>query len=178
MADKPVQEVIEAQQAGTPEGGAPQAADQPLQDALDKADQHWNAYLRAVAELDNYRKRAARDVESARQFGVERLAASLLPALDSLELGLGAAGEADAATLAEGQRATLKLLLKALEAAGVSEIDPAGEQFDPERHEAMTTQPADQAAPNSVLVVIQKGYELNGRLLRPARVVVAAPPPS
>ena len=126
-----------------------------------------------TADLDNYRKRAARELESARQFGVERLAASLLPALDGLELGSEAAGQADAATLAEGQRATLKLLLKALEAAGVSEIDPAGEPFDPERHEAMTTQPSAGAAPGTVLAVVQKGYELNGRLLRPARVIVA-----
>lgn len=176
MADKPVEETVATQDVGTPEGAAPQMPGQSLQEALDKADQHWNAYLRAVAELDNYRKRAARDVENARQFGVERLAASLLPALDGLELGLEAAAEADATTLAEGQRATFKLLVKALEAAGVKEIDPAGEPFDPERHEAMTTQPAGEAAPNTVLVVIQKGYELNGRLLRPARVVVAAAP--
>jgi molecular chaperone GrpE len=164
------------QTPGTPEDGAPGGLEQQLQDARDQAEQHWNAYLRAVADLDNYRKRAAREAENARQFGVERLAASLLPALDGLELGAGAADQADAATLAEGQRATLKLLLKALEAAAVDEIDPAGEPFDPERHEAIRTQATAEAAPGTVLTVIQKGYVLNGRLLRPARVVVAAAP--
>lgn len=173
MEDKPSDKAIETHDPGTPECGGPE---QQLADALQQAQQHWDAYLRAVADLDNYRKRAAREIESARQFGVERLAASLLPALDGLELGSGAADTADAATLAEGQRATLKLALKALEAAGVSEIDPAGEPFDPERHEAMTIQPAADAVPGTVLIVIQKGYQLNGRLLRPARVVVAAAP--
>lgn len=167
---------IKTETPGMPEDGASGGLEKQLHDALDQAEQHWNTYLRAVADLENYRKRAAREVENARQFGVERLAASLLPALDGLELGSGAAGQADAATLAEGQRATLKLLLKALEAAGVDEIDPAGEPFDPERHEAITTQAANDAAPGTVLVVIQKGYVLNGRLLRPARVVVAAAP--
>jgi molecular chaperone GrpE len=167
---------IKTQTPGTPEDAAPGGLEQQLQDARDQAEQHWNAYLRAVADLDNYRKRAARETEHARQFGVERLAASLLPALDGLELGSGAADQADAATLAEGQRATLKLLRKALEAAGVDEIDPAGEPFDPERHEAITTQAAAGAAPGTVLTVIQKGYVLNGRLLRPARVIVVAAP--
>ena len=176
MENERAEKAIETHEPATHDAGASGPPDQQPREALEQAGQHWNAYLRAVADLENYRKRAARDVESARQFGVERLAASLLPALDGLELGAGAADKADAATLAEGQRATLKLLVKALETAGVTEIDPAGEPFDPERHEAMTTQPAGQAEPGTVLAVVQKGYELNGRLLRPARVVVAAAP--
>lgn len=144
--------------------------------AEERAEDSRNAYLRAVADLENYRKRVAREVESARQFGAERLASGLLPVLDSLELGLANADRADAATLAEGQKGTLKLLLKALEAAGIAEIDPTGQPFDPEQHEAMAMQPTAQQAPDTIVTVAQKGYALNGRLLRPARVIVAKAP--
>jgi molecular chaperone GrpE len=140
-------------------------------DAL--AEQHRSAYLRAAADLENYRKRVTREVESARQFGVERLAGGLLPVVDGLELGLANADRADAATLTDGQRATLKLLLKALEGAGIAEVDPLGKPFNPEQHEAMAMQPTAEFPPNTVMAVVQKGYLLNGRLLRPARVVVA-----
>ncbi len=132
--------------------------------------------LRAVAELDNVRKRAAREVEQAHKYGVEKLAQELLPVLDSLELGVANAGRADAASLAAGQEATLKLLAKAFEKFQVLALDPVGEPFDPERHEAMVMQPSATAAPDSVLTVVQRGYELNGRLLRPARVIVARAP--
>jgi len=132
--------------------------------------------LRAVAELDNVRKRAAREVEQAHKFGVEKLAQELLPVLDSLELAVANAGRADAASLVAGQEATLKLLAKAFEKHQVLALDPVGEPFDPERHEAMVMQPSATAAPDSVLTVVQRGYELNGRLLRPARVIVARAP--
>ena len=92
-------------------------------------------------------------------------------------MGLEAAGSADADALREGSEATLKLLQTVMERFGVEQIDPEGEPFDPELHEAMTMQPSADAEPNSVLTVIQKGYTLNGRLLRPARVVVAAAAP-
>ena len=132
--------------------------------------------LRAVAELDNVRKRAAREVEQAHKFGVEKLAQELLPVLDSLELAVANAGRADVASLVAGQEATLKLLAKAFEKHQVLALDPVGEPFDPERHEAMVMQPSATAAPDSVLTVVQRGYELNGRLLRPARVIVARAP--
>jgi molecular chaperone GrpE len=145
-----------------------------------EAAENWSKYLRAVAELDNLRKRNARDVENARRYGVERLAAALLPVRDSLEAALKAAAadasSMDVATLLEGEQATLRLLDQALEAAGISEIDPEGEPFDPERHEAMSLLPSPTAEPNSVLTVVQKGYELHGRIVRPARVVVAREP--
>ena len=141
-----------------------------------RADEHRAALLRAAADLDNYRKRAAREVDNARQFGAERLAAGLLPVLDGLELGLSNADRADAATLLEGQRATLRLLVKALEGAGIVEVSPLGQAFNPEQHEAMATQPAADQPPGTVLAVVQKGYILNGRLLRPARVIVASAP--
>ena len=149
---------------------------QALEASEERAKNHWDQYLRAVAELDNVRKRAARDIESANRYGLERFAAELLPVKDSLEQAVQSAPKADVRTLVEGQAATLQLLSKALERLGVSLIDPHGEPFDPARHEAMMTQESTSAEPNSVLQVIQPGYELNGRLLRPARVIVARAP--
>ena len=148
-------------------------------DALrQKAEENWNLYLRAAAEAQNIRKRAARDVENARRYALENFSRELLLVKDSLEMGLAAAESADIETLLAGKEATLKQLTTVLEQFGVAEIDPAGEPFDPELHEAMTMQPAAESEPGSVLTVIQKGYSLNGRLLRPARVIVAAEPDS
>lgn len=138
-----------------------------------KAEENWDRYLRTAAELENVRKRAARDVENARRFALERFAGELLNVRDSLEMGLSAGADANAETLMEGSVATLKLLNSTMEQFGVAEVDPAGEPFDPEFHEAMTMQPSADVEPGSVLAVYQKGYTLNGRLLRPARVVVA-----
>ncbi len=149
---------------------------QALAESEERARSHWNQYLRAVADLDNVRKRAARDVEAANRYGLEKFAQELLPVQDSLELAVQNAGRADARSLTEGQEATLKLLRKALERLGVTVIDPLGEPFDPARHEAMMMQASATAEPNSVLQVVQPGYELNGRLLRPARVIVARAP--
>ncbi|HEY3783979.1 MAG TPA: nucleotide exchange factor GrpE [Steroidobacteraceae bacterium] len=147
-----------------------------LAEAEERGRSHWEQYLRAVAELDNVRKRAQRDIESANRYGLDKFAAELLPVQDSLELAVQNAGKADARSLAQGQEATLKLLAKALEKIGIVAIDPVGEPFDPARHEAMLVQASATAEPNSVLQVVQRGYELNGRLLRPARVIVAKSP--
>jgi molecular chaperone GrpE len=146
--------------------------------AEERAKNHWEQYLRALADVDNVRKRAAKDLESARQFAVEKFAQELIGVKDSLELAVfnstGAnAAKADVASLVEGQSATLRLLSKAFEKAQIEEINPEGQPFNPEQHEAMMAQPSD-APPNTVLAVIQRGYQLNGRLLRPARVVVSA----
>lgn len=147
-------------------------------DALEKAtaaaDENWAKYLRATADLENLRKRAARDVENARKFGIEQFAGELLGVIDSLEMGLEAASNATVESLLEGKQATLKLLHAALEKSGIESIDPEGEPFDPQLHEAITMQASETAEPGSVLTVIQKGYQLNGRLLRPARVIVAS----
>src|SRR5215472_13689407 len=115
-------------------------------------------------------------IEAAERYGLEKFAAELLPVKDSLELAVQNAARADAKSLREGQDATLQLLSRALEKLGVTVIDPEGEPFDPERHEAMMAQESTTAEPNSVLKVVQPGYELNGRLLRPARVIVARAP--
>lgn len=137
-------------------------------------------YLRAVAELDNVRKRAQRDVENAHRYGLERFAQELLPVRDSLELAV-AAGSQDGAAggeagLREGLAATLKLLRHAFDKLSIVQINPQGERFDPAQHEAVLAQESASAAPDSVLQVVQSGYSLNGRLLRPARVIVARPP--
>lgn len=156
----------------------PEAEAAALQAALAAAEaralESKDLYLRALAELENVRKRAARDVEQAHKFAVDRFANDLIQVKDSLELGLASDGSVE--SLKAGMEATLKLLGKAFENAGVSEIVPAGEPFNPELHEAMATQPSSEAAPDCVLQIIQKGYQLNGRLLRPARVIVARQP--
>ena len=151
---------------------------QALVESDERAKNHWEQYMRAAAELDNVRKRAQRDIEAANRYGLEKFAAELLPVKDSLELAVQNAARADARSLREGQEATLQLLSRALEKLGVTVIDPLGEPFDPARHEAMMTQESTTAEPNSVLKVVQLGYELNGRLLRPARVIVAREPAS
>jgi molecular chaperone GrpE len=166
-------------QSSTPEAGAAEPASdlkQELADAQSLASQHRDQLLRAAAELENIRKRAARDVEQAHRYALEKIAQELLPVRDSLELASASAATADAATLAAGQEATLKLLVRAFEKFAILGIEPVGEPFDPQRHEAMAMQDAPAAEPDSVLQVVQKGYELNGRLLRPARVIVARAP--
>jgi molecular chaperone GrpE len=146
--------------------------------AEERAKNHWEQYLRSLAEIDNVRKRAARDLESTRQFAIEKFAQDLIGVKDSLELAVANAekansDKADIASLIEGEKATLRLLAKAFEKAQIEEINPEGQPFNPEFHEAMMAQPSD-AAPNTVLAVVQRGYQLNGRLLRPARVIVSA----
>lgn len=147
-----------------------------LAESDERAKSHWSEYLRAVAEQDNIRKRAQRDMESAQRYGLERFLAELLPVKDSLDLGVESAAKADAAALKDGQEATLRLLAKALEKAGVTELNPVGQPFDAHSHEAIMAQESATAEPNSVLAVVQRGYSLNGRLLRPARVIVAKSP--
>lgn len=167
--------IPEASDADTTEQEA--SPEELLAAAQAKADENWDRYVRAAAEAENVRKRAARDVEHARKYALEGFGRELLAVKDSLEMGLEAADSADANAVREGSEATLKLLAGTLERFGVEEVDPVGEPFDPEVHEAISMQPSADAEPGSVLNVVQKGYTLNGRLLRPARVVVAAEAP-
>ena len=137
--------------------------------------------LWAMAELDNVRKRAARDMDNARKYALDPFVKELLPVIDSMELGLNASQEAaDAAdpqalqALREGKELTLKKFFDCLEKFGVAVIDPpAGAKFDPQKHEAISMQEGTDSPSGAVLVAAQKGYELNGRLVRPAKVVVA-----
>ena len=136
---------------------------------------HWDRLVRLQAEMENQRKRAQRDVANARKFALEGIAQDLLPVKDSLELGIRAASdeEANVASLREGSELTLKMLAQVLEKHGIVEIDPEGEKFDPEFHQAMSMQEVEGVAPNTVTGVMQKGYLLNERLIRPALVMVS-----
>jgi molecular chaperone GrpE len=166
-ADEPLQEAA----AGAPDDTAAGTPD--IEAVQAQADENWDKYLRAMAELENVRKRSMRDVENARKYALEQFSRELLNVRDSLEMGLAAATGSDAETLRQGCEATLKQLAGTMAQFGIDELDPHGEPFDPQQHEAMTMQPSSEAEPGTVLTVYQKGYSLNGRLLRPARVVVA-----
>ncbi len=146
-----------------------------LEEARSKADENWNLAVRAKAELENLRKRHERDLSNAHKYALERFVNELLPVRDSLELGLKAAQEesADVAKLREGTELTLNLFNTVLEKFNVAVIDPEGEPFNPELHQAMSMQPTEEIEPNTVITVVQKGYSLNGRLVRPAMVIVS-----
>ena len=127
-----------------------------------------------TAELDNIRKRTSRDIENAHKYALDRFVNELLPVVDSMELGINAFQAAeDIESLREGMDLTLKKLLGCLDKFGVKSIDPAGEKFDPEWHQAVSIQELEGSDSGLVVTVMQKGYELNGRLVRPAMVVVA-----
>jgi molecular chaperone GrpE len=162
---EPTAELTPGSDAPAPEGSAALAA------AEARAHENRNQYLRAMAELENYRKRSERELDNARKFAIERFAQELVDVSDSLEAGLNA-GAANPSALLAGAEGTLRQLHKAFEKAGIKTIDPKGAPFDPEWHEAMVAQESAEP-PNTVLSVIQKGYSLNGRLLRPARVIVS-----
>jgi molecular chaperone GrpE len=151
---------------------APQA-DAALAAAEARALDNRNQYLRAVAELENYRKRAEREVENARKYAIERFAQELVTVGDALEAGINAGAQNPGPALLEGAQATLRQLHRAFEKAGIKILDPVAQPFDPDWHEAMVAQESRDVPANTVLSVIQKGYSLNGRLLRPARVIVS-----
>ncbi len=149
---------------------------QMLTEAQAKAEEHWNQVLRVQAESDNSRRRAERDVENAHKYALERFVNELLPVKDSLEMGEAAASAegADLAKVREGLELTGKMLAAAVAKFGVVELNPMGEKFNAERHQAMAMQDLPDAIPNTVVAVYQKGYQLNDRLVRPAMVVVAS----
>lgn len=130
--------------------------------------------LRAQAEMENLRKRTLRDVENAHKFALEKFVRDLLPVVDSLELGLSVGpDQTDIQGLREGMTLTLQKFTDTLQKFGVVAMDPQAEKFNPERHEAVTMQPAEGVESGVITTVMQKGYELNGRLVRPAMVIVA-----
>jgi molecular chaperone GrpE len=150
-----------------------------LAEAEAKAAAARDAQLRAVADLDNVRKRAEREITNAAKYSSEKLLGELLGVADSLDLGLAAAAkpEAQIASLLEGMKLTQKQVLSLLEKNGVKQVDPRGQPFNPEFHEAVTMVPSAELPPNHVVDVMQKGYRLHDRLLRPAMVVVSKAPP-
>jgi molecular chaperone GrpE len=171
--NNPLSEAADMARAGP---GAADGAGAALAAAEAKASENWNSYLRAVAELENYRKRMDRELDNTRKYAIERFAQELVSVADSLEAGINAGSASSGSALLEGSTATLKQLLRAFDKAGIKVIDPLGQPFDPAWHEAMVAQESRDQPANTVLSVIQKGYSLNGRLLRPARVVVAKAP--
>ncbi len=157
----------------------------PLAEALAQIESYKDQALRAQAEAENTRRRASRDVENAHKYALESFAQELLPVLDSLEKAVELATQAEPAeagasagaeAIAEGVQLSLKMFHTVLEKAGIAQVDPLGEPFDPQLHEAMAMVPSASAEPNSVIEVMQKGYTLNGRLVRAAMVVVSKAP--
>jgi len=191
LADEPMAEAdAEAQGEPNPFEGATQAASSAsapsagtgpdmtslLEDARSKADDHWDQLLRSRAEMENLRRRHASELEKAHKYALDSFVKELLGVRDSLELALEAARleSADLAKLREGTDLTLKQLADVMTRFGVERLDPVGEPFNPVYHQAITIQPRPDLAPNSVATVIQKGYVLNGRLVRPAMVIVSS----
>lgn len=181
---KAYEDIAKAAQDGIADAGdAAEAADPAegrdpaLLQAQEEAASFRDLALRAQAEAENIRRRAARDVEQAHKFALEKFAGELLPVLDSIEKAVEAAGALaegeDTKAMAEGVTLCHRLFLDTFGKAGIMSIDPHGEPFDPEQHQAMAMIEAPNATPNSVVDVLQKGYALNGRLLRAAMVVVA-----
>lgn len=171
----------EAEPVAAEREGLSYASHEELEQQLNKLDmqvaEYKDAAIRAKAEADNVRRRAERDVQKAHKYGSEKLLNDLLPVVDSLVRGLEGPEPQDkqAQSYREGMILTLDILEKTLEKHGVQVIDPAkGEAFNPERHEAMAMQPDPKAKSNTILQVLQKGYELNGRVIRAAMVMVAA----
>ena len=150
-----------------------------LDEAREEADKQKELAIRTLADMENLKRRTRKDVEDAHKFGLEKFVTELLQVLDSMEMGLDAAKKAQdeqgdgVSPLVEGMEMTLKQMLDVLEKFNVERIDPAGEGFDPQANEAMTMMPSEDHDSNTVVEVVQKGYRLNERLVRAARVIVA-----
>ena len=169
--DEPEEAVVDSDPDDTPAEDLNEA----LAEARRAAQENLERALRAQAELENVRRRVERDLRNAHKFALDRFVAELLPVKDSLELGLSASTEKGASveSIAEGAELTLRMLEQAMEKFGVTAVDPAGEPFNPEFHQAMTMQESETSESGTVLTVVQKGYLLNERLVRPAMVIVA-----
>ena len=161
----------EEAQLDSPEKNADSLESQ-LEYAQAKATENWDHYMRAKAEMDNLRRRNIKDVENAHKFGIEKLVTEILPVLDGIGMGL-AVEDASAESLREGMELTMTMLEKMMEKLGIEEIDPLNEPFDAAKHQAMSMQPNADVKPNTVIAVMQKGYSLNERLIRPAMVMVS-----
>ncbi len=140
---------------------------------MKKAEENLELAQRTQADMENLRKRTSRDIENAHKFALEKFLNELLPVIDSLVLGIQASESAsDSDSMVEGMNLTLKKFTDTLEKFGVEVIDPQGEKFNPDRHDAVSMAESDEYESGNIMSVLQKGYELNGRLIRPAMVVV------
>ena len=146
-----------------------------IEEAQNKADDHWNELLRAKAEMENMRRRQARDLENAHKHALDKFESELLPIYDSMELGLNAANGAEASldAVRDGLEMSMKMFLSSISKFGLEQVNPEDQAFDPEVHQAMAIEEMEGVEPNQVLTVVQKGYQFNGRLLRPAMVIVS-----
>ena len=147
-----------------------------LAEAEAKAEENWDQLVRSKAEMDNIRRRSERDLTNAHKYALEKFAQELLPVIDSLEMGVAAAMDesADVSKLREGTEMTLKMFETAIDKFGIKGVHPHGETFNPEHHQAMSMIDSAEHEPNTIIDVMQKGYLLNERLVRPAMVVVAS----
>jgi len=159
------------EQLDSPEKNA-DSLEAQLEDAQAKASENWEQFIRTKAEMDNLRRRNTKDIENAHKFGTEKFVTELLPVIDGLGMGL-ATENATAESLKEGMEMTMNMLQNMMQKLGIEEIDPMNEKFDAEKHQAMTMQPNADVEPNTVIAVMQKGYSLNDRLIRPAMVMVS-----
>lgn len=193
IKENPFEEPVEIELAPSEEGPTVGAEEIELTEATEEAvvdavaaelaaaqqelANHREAMLRMQAEMENLRKRLLREQEKSRKFALERIMKDLLQVRDSLERGLEVSADATTAeSLREGQELTLKMLGKVLQDHNLETIDPQGQPFDPEFHEAMTVMPSEEAEENTVIEVLQKGFKLHDRLIRPAMVVVSRKP--
>ncbi|MCP4408642.1 MAG: nucleotide exchange factor GrpE [Gammaproteobacteria bacterium] len=175
-ADKETEHGVDSAETATLEFNI-EELQQELREAQTKAETNWEKLLRLQAELENQRKRSQRELENAHKYAIERFVNELLPVKDSLELGAEhTPDQGTAEKLHEGMELTLKMLVQLMEKFNIEEIDPEGKLFDPKFHQAMTLQEDADLATNTVITVMQKGYTLNGRLVRPAMVIVSKRP--
>lgn len=151
------------------------STEQELIDAQLKIKEYWDQIVRLNAEMENHRKRAQRDVENAHKYAVKNFSEALLPVCDSMEMGIVAseAENSNIDSIKEGMQMTLSMFIQMMEKNGIKAIDPVNEKFDPEQHQAMSMQESADHESNTVIAVMQKGYMLNDRLVRPAMVVVS-----
>jgi molecular chaperone GrpE len=175
LAKVEASEEVTAEEDSSPENEQDNSLEAQLEKAQAKASDNWDQYLRAVAEMDNLRRRNIKDVEHAHKFGMEKFVNELLPVVDGLGMGL-AVEEASAESLREGMVLTMSMIEKMMEKLGIEEINPVNEKFDAAKHQAMSMQPSADVEPNTVIAVMQKGYSLNERLIRPAMVMVSKAP--
>lgn len=169
------QSEVEVSEADLPHEEQTEDAIAALREKLAKAEkkgaESWDTLVRLQAEMDNQRKRTEKQVSDAHKFAIKSFVEQLLPVIDSLEMGLQAEG--DLASIREGMNLTLKQFNALMEKQSLAAVDPLGEQFDPDLHQAMAMQPSEEYEDGLVAAVMQKGYTLNGRLVRPAMVMVA-----
>ncbi len=168
-------EILESVDETEAQALSPEELIDRLDQAEKKATENWDQLLRTKAEMDNIRRRTQKDLENAHKYALEKFIAELLAVKDSLELGVGAAQQENVTvdTLREGSEMTLNMLATVFEKFNVVELNPEGEKFNPDHHQAMSIQPTNEMEPNTVMAVMQKGYLLNDRLVRPAMVMVS-----